>query len=1050
MSARQLLPVLVILAVTRLSRRENSMAQNKVKKAHSIKHFFRFFTIFPIVYFFVLMVSMTVLSYAFADTRNYYLLIAIIAVGTTLVGVYIWFLVYITSRLNIVFIDGLYNTTVQNFETISRNQNRYFEYPNKGYTEINALNGRLESLKRELVGATLIPTTVDFDDIDLDYWDKNKRLVKHESFLKELPNIIFKSQNYRNTLIEIYYDLTEEDLTAKDVDYVVGVLKNNFRNYNNSLFILPEDRKAIWMYLPRIDSLSKIREQIEICIKECSIARRLADGITPLNAHFSVVCYPYSDVHEIVPDLRYARRQNLNIYFYLPNRLATIKNSAISKNSQNLNQMTKMLMPLLNMDNGLKYAKNNAKTIESVLKTVSSYFAIDYSGIVGYDQGANKFRVVYRANDDKEPLLDKDGFVEREFIEAMDKTRDEDNSHYFSCRDHANNALGRHIDRIGIESGFFYMIREDNAPIGVIYFFNRKRTFIMDSYIQESLIVLCNKISTYILDKRRDLEVESSYNEIESLLKLSDFSTYRVALEDYSLLRASSTMMNLFPELKIGEKCYKTLYGLDAPCADCPLKTGLKKAMRIGKDNFETSLVLSEHNNKTYQVMAVKNLYTHKSHHRYNQDMIINSFHSLVENLGDCYEVAGKGYLLLLRVDNIEELIEQHGSEGYLSLMRDFTRRLKKLHNGYENIYYYTNQFLALLYPEFGQTDILDECEKIYRIAQNLDGSVDYVIRLTYLPVSYPRVYPNAASLIKQADNFAIRGKYVTNKDYIYFDESNYTRSADREQFLLAVIQKAFSDKTFEVNLQPMVNAVDKQIWGAELLLRITDEYRNTAFRTDELVNVAAKYNQIGIISHALLDYIGSLYREYGASFFSSLGFKRMALNTDYSFFTDKNFRKDTKKFLDDLKLPKGFIAFEIPESDAATHIDEFREIAKMTKELNIVLVCDQYTGRHVSVEILKDIGFNEVKISRNLVLHIDSDNQRYANLKQLLYLIHNMGMKASVVGVENIDQYLLIKQVDEAVSQQGFYLYRPLEKQALIEALRGANRRRSDDDKED
>lgn len=1021
------------------------MANNK--RVRSIKHFFRFFTIFPIVYFFVLIISMTVLSYAFARTSNYSLLIAIIATGVVLVGLYIWFLIYITSRLNIVFIDGLYNTTVQNFETISRNQNRFFEYPNKGYSEIVALNDRVDNLKRELVGATLIPTTVGFEDIDLEYWDKERHLVKHESFLKELPNIIFKSQNYRNTLIEVYYDLSEEDLTAKDVDYIVGVLLRNFRNYSNYLFILPEDRRSIWLYLPRVDSLSKIQEQIEICIKECSISRRLADGITPLTAHFSVVCYPYSDVHELVSDLRYARRQNLDIFFYLPNRLASVKNNAISRNSQNLNQMTKMLMPLLNMDMGLQFAKENAKTIESVLKTVSTYFAIDYSGIIGYDDSKNRYHVVYRANEGNDTLIDIKGFVEREFVQTMDKIRDEDNSHYFSSRNHANSALGRHLDRIGVESGFYYMVREDDRPIGVIYFFNKTRTFIMDSYIQESLIVLCNKIASYILSKRRDLEVESSYNEIDSLLKLSDFSTYRVSLEDYTLLRASSTMRNLFPQLKIGEKCYKALYGLDTPCADCPLKTGLKKAMHIGKDNFETSLVLSEHNNSAYQVMAVKNLYTHKSHHRYNQDMVINSFHSLVENLEDRYEVAGKGYLLLLRIDNVDELIEEHGSEGYLSLMRDFTRRLKKLHNGYENVYYYTNQFLALLYPEFGQTDILDECEKIYRVAQGADSNADYKIKITFLPVSYPRVYPNAASLIKQADNFAMRGRYATNKDYIYFDESNYTRSADREQFLLSVIQKAFTDKTFEVNLQPMVDASDKQIWGAELLLRITDEYRNTSFRTDELVNVAAKYDQIGIISHALLDYIASLYREYGASFFSSLGFKRMALNTDYSFFTDKNFRKDTKKFIDELKLPKNFLAFEIPESDAATHIDEFKEIAKMTKELNIVLVCDQYTGRHISVEILKDIGFNEVKISRNVVLHIDSDNNRYANLKQLLYLIRNLGMKASVVGVENIDQYLLIKQVDETVSQQGFYLYRPLEKQALIEALRGSNRRRSEDE---
>ena len=245
------------------------MANNK--RVRSIKHFFRFFTVFPIVYFFVLIISMTVLSYAFARTSNYSLLITIIATGVVLVGLYIWFLIYITSRLNIVFIDGLYNTTVQNFETISRNQNRFFEYPNKGYAEIVALNDRVDNLKRELVGATLIPTTVGFEDIDLEYWDKERHLVKHESFLKELPNIIFKSQNYRNTLIEVYYDLSEEDLTAKDVDYIVGVLLRNFRNYSNYLFILPEDRRSIWLYLPRVDSLSKIKEQIEICIKECQI-----------------------------------------------------------------------------------------------------------------------------------------------------------------------------------------------------------------------------------------------------------------------------------------------------------------------------------------------------------------------------------------------------------------------------------------------------------------------------------------------------------------------------------------------------------------------------------------------------------------------------------------------------------------------------------------------------------------------------------------------------------------------------------------------------------
>ena len=1016
----------------------------KVRKTRPIKNFFRFVIIFPIVYFVALVSVMTTLSWLFARSDEYLYLYILLGYGAFMLGLYIAFTIYIANRFNLVVIEGIFNTTVRNFEGLTRNEGRLLDYPNKQYEELVELNDHIDTLKRELSGATLIPSTNNFEGIVLDYWNKEKNIVTFESFKRELPNIIFKSQNYRNIIIEVYYELTDEDLTQKDVDYIVGVLNNNFHDYHTPLYVLDDNRRSIYLYLPRIDTLSKINEQLETCLRQASITRRLADGIAPLTAHFSVVCYPYSDVNELLPDLRYAKRLGEDIYFYLPNRISTLKNVAFLRNSMNINAMSKMIAPLLNMDNGLQFAKENARTIEEVLKTISTYFGIDYSGIIGYDDVKREYRIVYRAMGEQ---LSENGIIEREFVQAMDDTRDDNNSYYFSFRNHANNALGRHLDRIGIESGFYYVVREDEVVIGVIYFFNKNKEFMIDSYIQEALVVLCNKVSAYILNKRRDLEVESSYEEIDALLKLSDFATYRIAPDDYILLRTSSTMRNLFPKLEVGEPCYHTLYGLDEPCPDCPLRTGNKKQIKVGNDNYETSLVLSDVHT-SYRVLALKNLYNHKAHNRYHQDMVINSFHTLVEDLEGVYRINGKGYLLLLRIDNLDELVEKLGSEGYLSLVRDFTKRIKRMHNGYENIYYYTNQFLALLYPEFGQTDIIDECEKIYALAQQHED-IDSSFRITFLPVSFPRVYPNANSLIKQADSFSMRGRYAVNNDFIYFDESNYARSANREQFLLSVIQKAFSDKTFEVNLQPMVNASDKQIFGAELLLRITDEYRNTAFRTDELVNVAARHNQIGIISHALLDYIDSLYREYGAFFFSSLGFKRLALNTDYSFFTDKNFRNDMKKFLARLKLPKNFIAFEIPENDVSTHIEEFREIAKLTRDLNIVLVCDQYTGRNVSLEILKDIGFNEVKISRSLVLHIDSDNQRYASLKQLLLLIRKLGLKASVVGVENIDHYNLIKQVDESVLLQGFYFHRPLEKQALIEAVRSSNRRRTDSDSE-
>ena len=1018
----------------------------KPGQTRSIKVFFRFVTAFPIAFFAVLVVVLTLLTFFYARTDNVAFFVALIAFAGFMIAFYAAYTVYVIRRFSGVFIKGLYGVTISNFENIARNQNDFREYPNKQYKEINALNEHVDVLRKELIGATLIPSENNFDDIELEYIDRGRNLVTFESFKRELENVIFKSQSFRNVIIETYYDLEEEGLTKKDINYIIKVLQDNFYDYEQPLYVIGEDQKSVYLYLPRIDSLSKIREQLETCMRSASISKRLAEGITPLTAHFSVVCYPYSDVQELFPDLRYAKRQGNDIFFYLPNRLSTLKSNAILRNSTNLNHMSKIVAPLMAMKVGVAYKKENTKIIQDTIKTTAQYFDINYAGIIALDAVNKRYVIAYQANEDEINPLSQDGNVNQALIRIMDETKDDNGSYYFSFRNHANNALGRHLDRIGLESGFYYVIKSNDVVQGVIYFFNKNKQLKFDSYIQESMLMLCTRIGSYLISEKRDTEIESSFDEIDAILKIADFSTYRVSADDFTLLNGSQTLNNLFPNLKYGEKCHKALYGLDMPCKDCPLLTGNKKTVKNGRDNYETSLVLSDHHN-IYRVLAIKNIYSHKSHSRYNQDLLINSFHTLVENLEDIYTMSGKGYLLLLRIDNLEQLVEEHGSEGTLSILRDFSKRIKKAHHGLENIFYYTNQFLAMLFYEYGQTDILDECEKIYAIAKNVDKSADYVLNITFLPVSYPRAFPNATSLIKQADVFSTRGRYETNRDYIYFDESDYSRSANREEYILSIIKKSFGDKTYGINLQPMVNANDKQIYGAELLLRISDDYRNVNMRTDEVVNVAAKHNQIGIISHALLDFTASLYKEYGALFFSSLGFRRFGLNTDYSFFTDKNFAKDIKKYIDDLKLPKRFIAFEIPENDVSTHIDEFKGIAKLLKDLNIVLVCDQYTGRYVSIEILKEIGFDEVKISRNLVNHIDSDNQRYNSLKQLLLLIRRFDMKTSIVGVENIDQYLLIKEVDSDVLLQGFYFFRPLEKQALIEALRGTNRYKKADE---
>ena len=1015
------------------------MAENN--KRRSMTTFFRLVTLFPFAFFIVLVIGIAVFASIYVASQNALFFYFLIGYAVVMLIIYLTVTVNLSRKFNMIFVRGLYSITIYNLRNITDNENALIDYPNNTYDEFVSLNEQVNSLKTELDTSTLIAGNSDFSRINLDYIDVDRNIITLRSFRANLESIIFASQNYRNVLVELYYDLNEDTFDAQDMEYLITLLHKNFGDYDQLLIIVNENHKSLLMYFPRIDSLSKIKEQLESTLKSATINKRTPEGITNLIAHFALVCYPYSDVKELFSDLAYAKRQGEIINVYLPNRLVSLRDNKILKNSMNLNTMSKLLTPLLNLNLSLENSQKNRSEVEKVLRGIRGYFGIDYVGIISYDEIRNQYFFSYQNQSKEVPQLSRDNLIEKEFVYAMNSAKDENNSYYFAHRSHANSALGRHLDRVGLESGLFYVLNDGDLTVGAIYFFNKNKELHIDSYIQEALVVLCDKISAILLGERRDAEVNNSYQEIDSLLKLSEIATYRVTQDNYTLLKISSTMSGIFPEAKLGEKCYKALYGLDKPCHDCPLLTGNKKVSKLAKSTYETSLVLANRR-ATYRVMTLQNIGKEEGEQRYNPDLLINSYGSLVEALTNCYAINGKGYLLLLRIDNLATLIENNGPEGYLSIVREFINKLKKKHNYLENIYFFNNQVLALLFTEYGQIDVINECEEIYELSQNKDvkEKVDHVLNVTYLPIGYPRAYPDARSVLKQAEQFANRGKYETNRNYIYFDDSSYQRSASKDEFMLSVIDSSFGNKTFSVNLQPMVNK-NKHIMGAELLLRISDEYRNIVFRTDELVKVAAEHDKIGLISHALLDYIGALYQQYATSVFNILGFQRLSLNTDYSFFTDENFYRDTEAFIANFKLPKNFLTFEIPESDIAGHVGEFKEIAKQLHNLHIVLVCDQYTGRSVSLETLKSIGFNEVKIARGFVNHIDSDRQRLEDVRNLIENIKELGLKASIVGVENVDQYNLLKGIDDTLIMQGFFFHRPLEKQALIDAIRGANK---------
>ena len=1012
------------------------------KKTLSIKSSVYLTLIVPAIILLFILAGSIALSVIYAQTNNNVVLIVLIAFVIVLSFLYILAMLYAAKGLKYVYVESLYEVTRNVLGEIEKGKVVKSKYPvEAGISEFRELNKEIDTINTTFANSTIIYDNTDYSNIPLEFVAGDEHAVSLDSFKNYLQNVIYVSQNFRNVLLEVSYDLVDDSLDIEETSRLISIIKDAFADYPNYLIMPNGEESGYFVYLPHINSFSRIREICLWMMKNLSIAKKTYDGLKTIYARFTLVCYPHSNINELFTDIRYAKRQGQPINFYFPDRLSSLADTGAVQSSMNLNNMTKILNALSDLKVSSRERNKSFEIISRTIESIISYLGFEEAGIIYKDPNTESAKVIIQNAPDDATFHLGDS-ISAELLNTFNDNKDPDYSYYFSSRVHANIDLIRMLDRYGIESGFYYVLCEKDNPRAVIYFFNRTKHMVLDSYIRESLFVFSYRVSDFLLLSEKEDDFNDTYREINSLLMVSDFTLYRIDPSNYNLVSFSQHLPTIFPNAKRGVKCYKALYGLDAPCASCPLKTSKKMFIDIEGTHYEMSLTLNDKNVRLKRMLVHKVGDSPASGDRFDMDLLINSYASLSIALKCMYAISGRGYLLVLRIDNHDELVKKFGSEGYLFALRQFINEIKQITQYGGQIYSHDPMSIAILMPEAGQIDVVNLCEKIYEASKHkfVFDEQECQFNLTYLPYNFPQAYPEAGAFLKYVIRNYLSNKFEKNRDYIYFPDGEYSRSASRNQFMLAVIDEQFGANTFKAVLQPMVRAANGAIYGAELFIRISDEYRGSLFNTDELIRVAAKNGKIPLISNSLVRFIGDLYNKYGQSNFKIYGFNRLTINTDFSYFSDENFFKDIKVMLDEYRLPRGFLGFEINESEIMNNREKFEALSHRIVANHIALICDQYTGAYLSIDYLKSLGFEEIKIPRNFVGDIEINEKHRNEISSIIRVAKDFNMHVSLVGVENSNQYVIIRDIDKECGLQGYHFYRPLDRTSFIDALRDNN----------
>ncbi len=167
----------------------------------------------------------------------------------------------------------------------------------------------------------------------------------------------------------------------------------------------------------------------------------------------------------------------------------------------------------------------------------------------------------------------------------------------------------------------------------------------------------------------------------------------------------------------------------------------------------------------------------------------------------------------------------------------------------------------------------------------------------------------------------------------------------------------------------------------------------------------------------------------------------RMAINASAIQLRHPSFVRDLRMGLDKHGLPTSALAVEVTETNALTDPEGTRRVLRELRTAGISISLDDFGTGFASLDLLRSLPLDVVKIDRSFTRDIDTDATQAAIVTSVIELSHRLGLRVVAEGVETEKQqrFLLSHGCDLI---QGYWLARPLSLESSLDFLQSRERR--------
>lgn len=268
------------------------------------------------------------------------------------------------------------------------------------------------------------------------------------------------------------------------------------------------------------------------------------------------------------------------------------------------------------------------------------------------------------------------------------------------------------------------------------------------------------------------------------------------------------------------------------------------------------------------------------------------------------------------------------------------------------------------------------------------------------------------------------------HKSFVY--DVTLSLIASREQRMEADLANAIKNQEFYMVLQPKYNNQEERIIGFEALIR----WNNPKYASEsplKFIQMAERNNMIIDIGRIALHETFQIAKELEPYNI------HVSLNVSPVQLLQAGFVNEIVSVFEQYDLKKHSISLEITETFLIGSFDLVINKLKLLQKYGFDIHLDDFGSGYSSLQYLKDLPINTIKIDRAFVINIETDAHSRAIVSMISSLAKNIGLEVVTEGIENDKQNQLVYRAGCNIIQ-GYLISPPVVKSEAIRLIREFN----------